>query len=260
MKRILSVAIVIVMLLSLAACGKDKSGSETQVSFNDVSNINGSVDVNEDSVKLLLGAFTAKQLGLKDTIEFYDLTLSAYEKDGKTMCKVEAFAEGAKSAEGTFLVDGATCYVYNAKKKDYVLLTTGNVGATKAPATGPTIPVDPEISMQHHHGNNESMHKLFSKYELSQLGLSKDVKDLVFIVPGNTLKALDGSNVYIVEVYEKNGTKLPVRLGFSEKAEYIFSNKKSGFVKLKVKTETTATPSTTTPSTTKPPSTTKAAQ
>lgn len=241
MKKIISVLMVLIMLVSLAACGKVNNGGNTTETFVGVSSKGGSVDINADSAKLLLGSYTPSQLGLVDPIEYYELVLSAEEYNGATACKVEAFAEDAKAPEGVFLIDGNACYVYDSKKQDYVLLGDNKTSVTKSSASGTTaIPVDPEISMQYHHGNNEKMRERFSKYDVADMGLSRAVEELVFIVTDFSVKSIDGETVYGVEVYEKNGTKLPAKLAFSENGEYIYNTEEGGYVKLVEKETTTA--------------------
>ena len=230
MKKYFALVLTLVMLLSLAACGErkyydDPHALETADTYYGIENNGGSINLTPDSAKVMLGIFSAKQLGLKNTIDQYDLVLSAATYEGSAGCKVEAFAEGEKKAEGTFMIVGAQCYVYDAKTEGYKLLSTsGTQTVTKeTTSTANTIPDDPEITFQYHKENNYLMQQRFSKYDYATLGLEKEVSNYVFIVNGKSGYAMDGEYAYYVDVYEKNGDNTGVRVGFNENAEYIYN-------------------------------------
>ncbi len=232
MKKYFALVLTLVMLLCLGACGDkeyvdDPHALETADTYYGVENDGGSVNLTPDSAKVMLGVYTAKQLGLKNTIDQYDLVLSATAYEGKQGCKIEAFAEGEKKAEGTFMIIGTQCYVFDAQAKKYVPLSSGSGKTTTANSTSPadTIPDDPEITFQYHKENNYLMQQRFSEYDYAKLGLSKEVSNYVFIVNGKSGVGLDGATVYYVDVYEKNGEDTGVRLGFSaEDIDYIYNS------------------------------------
>ncbi len=232
MKKYFALVLTLVMLLSLGACGDkeyvdDPHALETADSYYGVENNAGSITLTPDSAKVMLGVYTPKQLGLKKTIDQYELVLSATTYEGKDGCKIEAFADGEKTAEGTFMIMGTQCFVYNAKTEKYTLLSTTATKTTAKESTSPadTIPDDPEITFQYHKENNALMQQRFSEYDYARLGLSKEVSNYVFIVNGKSGIGLDGATVYYVDVYEKNGEDTGVRLGFSaEGVDYIYNS------------------------------------
>ncbi len=230
MKKYFALVLTLVMLLSLVACGgkeyvDDPHALETADTYYGVENNAGSITLTPDSAKVMLGVYSAKQLGLEKTIDQYDLVLSATTYEGKDGCKIEAFADGEKTAEGTFLIIGTQCYIYDAKTEKYTPLSTSATKSAGEKTTSPadTIPDDPDITFQYHKENNYLMQQRFSKYEYAKLGLAKEVSEYVFVVNGKSGKALDGATVYYVDVYEKNGEQTDVRLGFSaENKDYIY--------------------------------------
>ena len=137
MKRYFALALALVMLLSLVACS-DKElvdnphALETADTYYGVDNNSGSITLTADSAKILLGVYTPEQLGLKNTIDQYDLVLSAAEYEGKNGCRIEAFAESADTAEGVFMVVGTECFVYNTKTEKFVSLATVNNNTTNS--------------------------------------------------------------------------------------------------------------------------------
>mgnify|MGYP003290978841 CR=1 FL=1 len=241
MKKIISVALALLLFVSLTGCdgsGQEDEGKvlETANTHIDVSNNSGSIDVNEDTAKLLLGIYSPKQLGLVNPIEDYNLTLSAIEYDGKSGCKVEAFAEDADAAEGVFMILGTTCYKYDSKKKDFVPIVTNKTTEAETKNNGEQIiPDDPEITFQYHKENNKIMRDKFSKYDIKDMGLDKPVTELVFIVTGHTGYSTDFEKVYIVEVHEKNGELKETKLAFSEKGEFVYLPRTQLYEKLTVK-------------------------
>ena len=212
MKKYFALVLTLVMLLSFAACGgpeyvDDPHALETADTYYEVNDNGVSINLTEDTAKTLLGVYSAKQLGLKKTIDQYNLKLSESVIDGQKGFKVEAFAEGSKKAEGVFGIVGTQCYVYNAKSEKYIPLSIGNKKPTESKTTSPadTIPDDPDISFQYHKENNYIMQQRFSGYDYKALGLSKEISAYVFVVNGNSGYAVDGEKVYYVDVYEKNG-------------------------------------------------------
>lgn len=245
MKKYLALFLVVAMLLCFASCdGKEQEDDgkalETADTYIAVENNNGSVDLNEDTAKTLLGIYTPQQLGLKNTIDNYKLVLSAAKFEGQDGCKIEAFAEKAETPEGTFMIIGNAHYVFNKTQNKFVPINPAatvkpSVGATGDVTEGTTalnIPDDPEITFQYHKQNNYLMRERFSKYDYKTLGLSKALTEYVFIVNGTPAKATDGETVYLVTVHEKNGDETGVKLAFSEKGEYIRNAEKQVFEKL----------------------------
>lgn len=239
MKKYFALVLTLVMLLSLAACGEreyydDPHALETADTYYGIENNGGSINLTPDSAKVMLSIFSAKQLGLKNTIDQYDLVLSATTYEGSEGCKVEAFAEGEKKAEGTFMIVGTQCYVYDAKNETYKLLSTSGTKTTAGETTSPanTIPDDPEITFQYHKENNYLMQQKFAEYDYAALGLEKEISNYVFIVNGRSGYASDGAKVYYVDIHEKNGDITSARVGFSEDAEYIYNAELSIYTKL----------------------------
>ena len=68
------------------------------------------------------------------------------------------------------------------------------------------------------------MRQRFSQYDIAKLGLSKAVSEYVFIVNGNSGYTVDGTKIYYVDVHEKNGDSIGVRLAFSENGEYAYDS------------------------------------
>ena len=245
MKKYLALCLVLVMLLCFASCdGKgyedDGKALETADTYIAVENNSGSINLTEDTAKTLLGIYTPKQLGLKNTIDNYRLVLSATKYEGEVGCKIEAFAEKTETPEGVFMIIGNAHYVFNKTQNKYVPIIAKNTQKPTANATGDVtevttalnIPDDPEISFQYHKENNHLMRERFSKYDYKTLGLEKPLAEYVFVVTGTPATATDGETVYIVTVYEKNGDETAVKLAFSENGEYIRNAEKQVFEKI----------------------------
>ncbi len=245
MKKYISLLLSLIFVISLGACnglGQEDDGKalETADSYIDMQNNSGSIDLTEDTAKTLLGVYGSEKLGLEKDISEYNLKLSAAKYNEVDGCKVEAFLEKAETVEGTFMIVGSTCYVYDKTQMKYIPLSNiaskGNTSTTASDETSGTtalnIPDDPEITFQYHKENNYLMRQRFAQYDIAKLGLSKAVSEYVFIVNGNSGYALDGTKIYYVDVYEKNGDSIGVRLGFAENGEYAYNPDADIYTKL----------------------------
>lgn len=245
MKKYFAMLLVLSMILCFASCNgteqeDDGKALETADTYIAVENNGGSVDLNEDTAKTLLGIYTPQQLGLKNTIDNYRLVLSATKLEGKNGCKIEAFAEKTEAPEGVFMIVGNAHYVFDKAQNKYVPIAgktsdKPSVGTTADETEGTTalnIPDDPEISFQYHKENNHLMRERFSKYDYKVLGLEKPLNEYVFIVNGTPATATDGETVYMVTVHEKNGDETGVKLAFSENGEYKRNAEKQVFEKI----------------------------
>lgn len=241
MKKYISLFLSLIFVLSLASCtgsGTEDDGKalETADSHINIENSGGSISLTEDAAKILLGAFDSEKLGLKNEISEYTLKLSATKYNNADGCKVEAFSEDSETAEGTFMIVGNSCYVYSKTQMKYVPLNASAVVTETSNAssgtTSSTIPDDPEITFQYHKGNNALMRKRFGEYDIAKLGLSKGVNEYVFVVNGRGSKTADGTEIFYVDVYEKNGDSVDVKLAFSENGEFVFDSEKGNYNKL----------------------------
>lgn len=237
MKKYISLLLSLVFILSLGACTgsseeDDGKALETADSYIDMQNNSGSIDLTEDVAKTLLGVYGSEKLGLQKDISEYTLKLSAAKYNDADGCKVEAFLEKSETPEGTFMIVGSTCYVYDKTQMKYIPLSNtpskDNTSTTAPVETSGTtalnIPDDPEITFQYHKENNYLMRQRFSQYDIAKLGLSKAVSEYVFIVNGNSGYTVDGTKIYYVDVHEKNGDSIGVRLAFSENGEYAYDS------------------------------------
>lgn len=250
MKKYISLLLSLLCVLSLGACtglGEEDDGKalETADTYIDMQNNSGSVSLTEDAVKTLLGVYEPETLGLKKTIDEYTLKLSAAKYNEADGCKVEAFYEDSETPEATFMIVGNKYYVYNKKQAKYVPISVSESKVSSSASssdkttetTAPEIPDDPEITFQYHKENNYIMRKRFAKYDIADLGLSKEVSEYVFIINGNSGFAIDGTKIYYVDVHEKNGDSVGVRLAFSEEGEYTYDPELVIYTKLEKPTD-----------------------
>lgn len=232
MKKFFALLLIITAIICFASCDKAKGNGdgnalETAQADIKVENKNGTIDLTEDSVKVLLGAYGSEKLGLQHDISEYTLQLSATEYNGVDGCKVEAFYDGEKTAEGTFMIADNICYVYDKTQMKYISLSKTTSKNDTTASSG-----DDGITFQYHKENNRLMQERFSKYSIEKLGLSKEVAEYVFVVNGYSGYSLDETKIYYVDVCEKNGDKVDVKLAFSEDAEFVYSTDKNGYLKL----------------------------
>lgn len=241
MKKFALLLIVVTLLCALVACGDSNrttkmSNEKAENTVVSVENVGGTIDMDEDTAKELLGAYTPKELGISDSIDEYKLVVTAYNKNGISGGKVEAFAPDAKDddkAEATFLISGIDCYKYNSKTKKFEPLFESAESTTKKNnKTTTEIPDDPEISFPYHKGNNAALQARFANYDLSATGLKKDISNYVFVITARAGTASDGSPINIVELYEKNGENTGVTFGVGASSDYRFDEASDSYVPL----------------------------
>ncbi len=264
MKRYILVLLALVCLLALSACGSGEGGlfGKEEVTGDEFVQIEGgglNIDMDADAVKVILGVYEAKELGLAKDIYEYDLVLSGTKFEGAAGVKIEAYdPEGEKEdpAVGVFMIVNGQNYRFDAKQNKYVL-----IGGAKATATQTTkkaepvtdengqvvettapIPDDPSITFQYHKGNNAALQERFAKYDVSVLKLANRLTEYVFVVTDRTAVSADGTIVNIVDLYTKAGEEV-AKLGISETGDYYFDVEASLYVALEEGTapaETTA--------------------
>lgn len=232
-KKFLSIILVVITLVSFASCGgKESFGNENKNSdVIEIDGVSGTVSLDESTIKELLSAYPQKVLGLKKKINEYSLKLSADTYKEMKACKIEAYLGKEKTPEATFLYVADTFFIYDAKKEKYLRLTVDGVvdDAKKKEETTKKVITDEEIQDK----NDSVLHKRYKKYDLSVVGLPKDISEYELLVTGNPAKASDGKQVYVIKVLEKDGTDTGYRFAVGEKNDYYFNVKKDAFVKLK---------------------------
>lgn len=270
MKKVISLCLAGLILVAFCSCGRgeedDGKALLTADSTINVTSNAGVISLNEDVAAIMLGVFSPEHLGLSDVIETYTLKLGATKVFGNDACLVEAYAEGSDSPEGIFAILGQDCYVFKDNK--YMLLTldgpvdvtnvqpvtvspnesagdetnTDNVDSqtqTSSESQGATISAtEPQTyaqlssGMQYNAENDKKMKEKFSSYSKEDLGIEKDLNEYILVATGNSTTALEGEKVYIVYLYEKDGTKSPFKLAITDAGAYKFNETNNKFEKL----------------------------
>jgi hypothetical protein len=252
MKKYLSIVLVLFMVVGLTACGEDNKTNTTTGTtavqevvdtHAEIENDNGgmTLTMDEDTIKGLLSGFTSEQLGLKGDVYDYTLKLSAEEYNGISGCRAEAIPAGGKEAERVFFVDGVGCYVYDETSKKYVAIlkpavddNTDTTDASDGTASEEIPPKsDSPVEFQYHAENNKLLHEIFSKYDLSPVGMEKEFSE--YILVATTRQAtVSKQKVCVIEVYEKDGALTIYRLGMNLDggADYFYDYKTKTYIEL----------------------------
>lgn len=242
MKRFLLIALAIVLVFSLGACmGDDTNGphignKEAGFDENATENLNiannaGTLSIDEDTVRELLSPFSAEQTGLSADVYDYMFTLSEATFNGQSACKAEAFLVGEDGVKGIFFISGNVCYRYDNSQNKYYLLTAGETieieaqvqvkneeqetESSNTPSTTVRTPEDVADD------NNSVMHKRFAKYDLSGIGLTKDISEYDFQMTSKPVTTIDGTTAYVVYLME-NGQYTNFTFAFSPEKDYYY--------------------------------------
>ncbi len=232
----------------------------------------GVITLNEDVATVMLGVFLPEDLGLNDEISSYELKLGETTIFGKSGCLVEAYGDNKEKPEGIFAIVGQECYVFS-NNQYMLLTLDGPVEVTTMPVvenqqpeasgdvvdnniasqpvteivtnangeteiqiqqpvvTQPVTPMNP--GFKYSAENDKVFKQKFSVYSQEELGVNKDINEFILDTSGVTTIAEDGEKVYIINVFEKDGTKTEFKLAFSEKGNYKFNTEINKFQKLK---------------------------
>jgi len=237
MKKIIAILLILSCLAIFASCGKneedDGKALETAETFVEITGNSGSISLNENVARTLLEAYPKESLGLSKELYDYDLKLSATRFLDSDACLVEAFLGKAEKPEGTFVILGQQCFVYNAKQEKYLLLTSDGAkeiekqteSSTTEVVTFPTVD---EIEKQ----NNEKLQDLFKAYTKEELGLEKDITEYFLVVTGTTTTAEDGEMVFVVRLKDSNGEFVNQTVAMNDNGNYKFDYEISKYKKL----------------------------
>ncbi len=237
MKKIIAILLILCCFAVIAACEKepvdDGKALETAETYIEITGNAGSLSLDENVARTLLEVYPKESLGLSKDIYEYELRLSATRFLDSDACLVEAFLENSEAPEGTFIILGQQCFVYNMKTKKYLLLTVDgavefNSSVTETKDQSSTT----ESAFQYDEDNNEKLQERFSSYSKKQLGLDKDISEYILVVPGTTTTAANGETVYVIRLYEKNGEAINHTVAFNENGNYVFDYEGNRYVKL----------------------------
>ena len=236
MKKIIAILLILTFIAAFSACGKneedDGKALETAETYVEITGNAGSISLDENAVISLLEIYDKESLGLSKEIYEYNLQLSPTRFMEDDACLVEAFIEESETPEGTFIILGQQCFVYNQKRQEYLLLTVdGPVKLTpdneihnESSTTAPVFEYDEE--------NNQKLQERFSSYSKNKLNIDKDITEYILVVSEVTTTLDNGETVYVIRLYEKTGEKTNNTLAFNENGNYAYDSEKNQYVKL----------------------------
>lgn len=236
MKKIVAILLVLCCISIFAACGKneedDGKALETAETYVEITGDAGSISLDENVALSLLEIYDKESLGLSKDIYEYALKLSPTRFMEEDACLVEAFEEGNETPEGTFIILGQQCFVYNKKRQEYLLLTAdGPVQITpfgetqeNGSTTKPAFEYDQE--------NNDKLQERFSSYSKHKLNIDKALTEYVLVVSDVTTTIENGETVYVIRLYEKTGEMTNYTLAFNGNGNYAYDNEANKYVKL----------------------------
>lgn len=242
MKKFLSVFLILVTVVCLAACGDNNATTTTSTEVVgtqvEVGNGDGmTITMDEDNVRAILGAFTSEQLRITGDIYDYTLVLSAEVYNGVNGCRVEAIPAGGTTAEQVYFVDGIGCYVYDNDLQKYVSVVApaGEDSTDTSDTTAPTGDNPPQsdvpVDFQYHEANNTALHERFSQYDLTPVGMAKDLSEYILVV-STRVAVVSGANVNVIEVYETDGTLTDYRLALGVENDYYYDSATQTYIAL----------------------------
>lgn len=240
MKKAIIISLALSLLILTAACGRgEENALATADTKIEVTGENGAVSLDENIVRTILEAYTPEALGLKEDILEYTLKLGNTLVNGVDGCLIEVFDGGLEgAAAGTFALVGMDLYICDVDTGEFNKLN--NVSAesttpsaiseesTVPEATAPVTTTEPFDEEE----NNNAVRARFEKYTPEDLGLEKAITEYVFTPVAAVAEGDDGETVYVVKIFEKDGTATGIYAAFNEEHEYSYNGALSVYERL----------------------------
>lgn len=242
MKRFLLFALAIALVLSLAACKDNNTGSNKTENPSDiVSESSGETTeaykvLDEERVKYLLSEFSEEITGLSGDVQDYVFQITEATFNGTPATRAEAFAFGVKGSQGVFYIVEDVCYKYDASQDKYFMLSEKKAEevkdavdvvveteaqTTKADSSSEETSLRTEEDIADE--NNKVLVSRYEKYDLSKIGLPKPISEYEFQATGKSATAVDGETVYIIYLLE-NGTYTEFTFAVGPDKDYYLDN------------------------------------
>ncbi|MBE6815961.1 MAG: hypothetical protein E7522_11015 [Ruminococcaceae bacterium] len=207
---------------------KENNALATADTVVDVSNEFGSMTVNESVVAQMLGQYSNDVLGTSKPVNEYIMKLSECQVNGESGCKVELYlTEEAELPSATFAIVGYNCFKLDVANNTYLLLTQNGAFEVEEQTTGE------ETTLFYDEENNEALQKMFKKYSKDKLGFEKELTEYIMVTSGATVKAVDGKKVYIIKIYEQDGTETNYTCAFRKGAVYKYDAVQKQYIEIK---------------------------
>lgn len=234
MKKIVTIFIVVIVVSAVLfgiAMGvkkyKENNALATADSTINISNDIGNITINESVASEMLSQYPSEFLGINKPIRDYIMKLSETEIFGTKACLVELFlTEDSETPEAIFAISGYDCFVYDAIKNEYLLLTLKGAFSVEVATTGE------ETTLFYDEVNNTEFHKLIDKFTKEELGFQKLPSEYIMVATGTVLKADDGKLIYVIKMYEQGGTETNYTCAVSNKTIYKYDSVKKVYTKI----------------------------
>lgn len=234
MKKIVTILIAVIAVSAVLfgiALGvkkyKENNALATADSTINISNDIGNITINESVAGEMLSQYPSEFLGISKPIRDYIMKLSEAEIFGTKACLVELFlTEESETPEAIFAISGYDCFVYDATKNEYLLLTLNGAFSVEVATT------DEETTLFYDEVNNTEFHKLIDKFTKEELGFQKLPSEYIMVATGTVLKADDGKLIYVIKMYEQDGTETNYTCAISNKTVYKYDSGKKVYTKI----------------------------
>ena len=235
MKKIVTIFIAVIVvsaILFAIAMGvkkyKENNALETADTVVDVSNEFGNMTVNESVAAQMLGQYSNDILGISKPINEYIMKLSECQINDENACRIELFlTEDSELPSAVFAIAGYNCFKLDVTSNKYLLLTQNGAFEVVEQTTAQ------ETTLFYDEENNEALQKMFKKCSKDKLGFEKEVAEYVMVTSGATVKAVDGKKVYIIKIYEQDGTETNYTCAFRKGAVYKYDAVQKQYIEIK---------------------------
>ena len=209
MKKIVTILIAVIVAAAVLfgiAMGvkkyKENNALATADTVYDVSDNKGTITVNEEVAKQMLSQYPLERLGyIKKPVGNYFIKLGDTTLHGVKACRVELLlSKESETPEAVFAISGYNCYVFDATKNEYLLLTLNGAFQVEASTT------QEGTTLFYVEADDLKLHKIIDRYTKDDLGFAKEPSEYKMVALGTSAVAKDKKMVFPVKMYENDGT------------------------------------------------------
>lgn len=208
---------------------KENNALATAETVYEVSDNIGTVTVSESVARQMLGQYSNEVLGISEPLNKYIVKLGPTRIFNQDACLVELFlTEEDTVPQAIFAISGYDCFVYDKTKNEYLLLTLNGAFSVE----NPTVENTEATTSFYDEENNKQLHKIIDKYTKEELGFQKEPAEYIMIATGTSVVANDGKTVFIVRMYEQDGTETNYTCAFNDANVYNFDTTLKKYVSI----------------------------
>ncbi len=245
MKKISAIFLTVILVFTICACGKTEGDRTSDVSGQSnpsaslqatesvsnnaqgdavpVTNPNVNLDITQEGVKAYFDTYFSvvdiKSLGMSgESIDDYTIAISPVDYKGVASAKVEMTPVGGSAVEKIFVFSGTSVFMYDEANAAYLFLSPkGPVALVESDE--PVTDEDDVLQDE----NSKAITADLSKYDVTPLGLPKDISAYKYETTMDLASSEDGKKLCVIKIFDGEAeTDYKIALAISGDVQYYY--------------------------------------